>query len=62
LKFFEQEVISFATEILEDSLYLLRLVKTPNLFAVCGIKCMRLLWIIVGMLLKFDVTLIHLSF
>jgi hypothetical protein len=53
---------SFETEALEDSLSLLRLLKTSGLFAVCGINCVRLLWVILDLLLKFDMTLIQLSF
>jgi hypothetical protein len=62
LKLLEHEVISSTAEALEDSLRYFRLVKTSNLFAFCGINCMRLLWIIQDLLVKFDVTLLQLSF
>jgi len=47
---------------LKDFLSSFGLVETSSLFAVCGVNCKRLLWMIVDLLLKFNVTLIQLSF
>jgi hypothetical protein len=37
------------------------LVKISNLFVDCRVNCKRLLWMILDMLLKFDVTMMQLS-
>ena len=50
------------TEEIEDLFSSFRLVKTSNLFAVREVNCKRLLWLILDLLLKFNVTLIQMSF
>jgi hypothetical protein len=51
----------FLRSIPEDLLSLFRLI-TSDLFTVCGVICKRLLCMILDLLLKFNVTLIQLSF